>query len=154
MSFKAIALFALLGLSQAKPAPLTLRHDDVLLLRDGEAVIMKSWDYKIEEDKREVQRRKMAREAPPTAVASSSFDSKRGCEQSLEVQVLEDIYFNNWDVVMSPVVGNTGSAGASVTVTTGYSLSNSLTVSAFMDKKRLAMGSMLTRVITRRFPRA
>lgn len=127
MSFRSLALFALLGLSYAKPAPTVLQHDDVLVLRsDGQPLVMKSWDYKIEEDKREVQRRK-ANKLPRVAAPSPKTDKR--CEQSTEVQVLTDSYFNDWDVAMSPVISNTGSASALVAVSKGYSLTNTVTVS-------------------------
>lgn len=41
----------------------------------------------------------------------------------------QDTNFNDWDVPMSPVVGNIGSTGASVAVTKGYSVANSAYVS-------------------------
>lgn len=37
----------------------------------------------------------------------------------------QDTNFNDWDVAMSPVVGNIGSTGASVAVSKGYSVANS-----------------------------
>lgn len=131
MSFRSLALFALLGLSLAKPAPTILQHDDVLVLRsDGQPIVMKEWDYKIEEDKREVQRRK-AEKLPRAARAVSAVapQANKRCEQSTEVQVLTDSYFNDWDVAMSPVISNTGSASAVVAVSQGYSLTNSISVS-------------------------
>lgn len=41
----------------------------------------------------------------------------------------QDTNFNDWDVPMSPVIGNIGSTGASVAVTKGYSVANSAYVS-------------------------
>lgn len=129
MSLKSFALFALLGASQAKPTPVALQHDDYLVLRsDGPPVVMKEWDYRIEEDKREVQRRKAKN--LPRAPKLSSRANKR-CEESTEVQVLSETDFTNWDVTMSPVIGNTGSSAASVSVTQGYSIANSLSVRRF-----------------------
>lgn len=122
-----VALFALLGLSQAKPTHQVLGHDDVLLLRDGKALVMKSWDYQLEEDKREVQRRKAGH--LPTKKASDL--KARGCEESSEVQVITDTYFNNWDVAMSPVIANTGGPTVTLAVSKGYSISNSVEVSAY-----------------------
>lgn len=131
MSFKAFAVLALVGLGQASPLnSQILQHDDVLVLRDGKAVVMKSWDYTLEEDKREVQRRKTdgAGAAAAARAAASGRVSGRGCEESTEVQVTTDTYFNNWDVAMSPVIGNTGSSAASVSVSSGYSVSDSISV--------------------------
>lgn len=128
MSFKTFALFALVGLGQAKPLnSQVLQHDDVLVLRDGKAVVMKSWDYTLEEDKREVQRRKTG----ASVRAASEHLGARDCEESTEVQVITDTYFNNWDVAMSPVIGNTGSSSASVAVSEGYSVADSISVSVF-----------------------
>lgn len=128
MSLKSFALFALLGASQAKPTPVTLQHDDYLVLRsDGPPVVMKEWDYRIEEDKREVQRRKTRNLNLPVAPKQSPRANKR-CEQSTEVQILNETDFVNWDVTMSPVIGNTGSSAALVSVTQGYSIANSVSV--------------------------
>lgn len=133
MSFKSFAIFALLGLGYAKPTPAknqVLSHDDVLILRDnGEAVVMKSWDYSLEEDKREVQRRKAG--LPPRDIAAevvSDLASRASCEESTEVQVLNQTDFTGWDVPISPVVGNTGSDTASIAVAKGYSIASSLMV--------------------------
>ncbi|KAL5320112.1 hypothetical protein ACEPPN_013174 [Leptodophora sp. 'Broadleaf-Isolate-01'] len=54
------------------------------------------------------------------------------CDQSTEVQILETIYFDNWDVAMSGVIQATSSnppgPGNAIAVTSGYSLANALTV--------------------------
>lgn len=137
MSFKTMSLLALLGLSQASPlTPRVLEHDDVLVLRDGKALVMKSWDYTLEEDKREVQQRKAGVSVRAEKTANKAGRSEeleaRGCEESTEVQVLTDTHFNNWDVAMSPVIGNTGSSTASVAVSAGYSLADSVSVSPIL----------------------
>ncbi|KAF3762710.1 hypothetical protein M406DRAFT_63537 [Cryphonectria parasitica EP155] len=125
MSFKTFALFALLGASQATPTPMVLQHDDILLLRDdGPAVVMKEWEYQIQEDIKEVKRKA---NAPRESFTVSNLD--RRCDESTEVQVLTDTTFNDWDVTMSPVLQNSG-AGALIAVTQGYSLANSVSVSA------------------------
>ncbi|PSR81290.1 hypothetical protein BD289DRAFT_484489 [Coniella lustricola] len=124
MSFRAFALFTLLAIGQASPAPKVLGYDDVVVMREDGAVVMKKWEYQIQEDKRDVQKRK----AQVARAASSSQLATRGCEESTEVQVLSDTKFDNWDVAMSPVIKNTG-AGASVAVTKGYSISDSIQVS-------------------------
>lgn len=127
MFFKSFALLALLGVSQAKPTPITLEHDDVLAFgEDGSPRVMKEWEYRIEEDKREVQRRKSGNTL--ARVPAKAKRSKRACEESTEVQVLEETDFTNWDVAMSPVIGNTGSSAAMVSVSQGYSVANSLSV--------------------------
>lgn len=133
MSFKTMSLLALVGLSQASPiTSQTLEHDDVLVLRDGKALVMKSWDYTLEEDKREVQRRKMGasvRDGPATKADRALEALKaRGCDESTEVQVLTDTHFNDWDVAMSPVIGNTGSSVATIAVAEGYSIADSVSV--------------------------
>ncbi|KAJ4394862.1 hypothetical protein N0V93_004082 [Gnomoniopsis smithogilvyi] len=138
MLFSAFAILAILGASQATPAPKVLEFDDVLLLReDGNHVVMKKWDYQIEEDKREVQRRRLGNKAARTSEGEVAKISKK-CEESTEIQVLEDTYFNDWDVAMSPVIGNTGSTIATVAVAKGYSIADAVsvteTVSATLDK--------------------
>lgn len=130
MLFSTLTILAILGASQAKPAPQVLGFDDVLLLRDdGDHVVMKKWDYQIEEDKREVQRRHANFGRAP---ATSARINKK-CEQSTEVQVLEDTNFNDWDVAMSPVIGNTGSTAATVAVAKGYSIADTISVSASVE---------------------
>lgn len=132
MSFKSLITLALLSLSQAKPTPQVLEHDDVLVLRDGQALVMKSWDYQLEEDKREVQRRRTGHpvRVPSRAENAAAKLGARGCEESTEVQVLNETDFTGWDVAMSPVIGNTGSSAASVSVAEGYSIADSVSVSA------------------------
>lgn len=136
MLFQSIALFALLGAAQAKPtvrSPVTLEHDDVLVLRDGDSpLVMKKWDYSLEQDKREVQRRKANIKQAP-AIARRASNDRRACEQSTEVQVLEETDFTNWDVTMSPVIANTGSSAAMVSVAQGYSVANSVSVCLFLS---------------------
>lgn len=126
MSFiKAAIIFALLGVSQANPAPVILQTDDVLVVRDdGSPAVMKYWEYDIQEAKAEVARRKTG---IPRFRAPAGKKLTDRCEESTEVQVLSDTHFTNWDVTMSPVIENTG-AGASVSVTQGYSIQNSITV--------------------------
>lgn len=127
MLFSAFAVLALFGAAQAKPAPKVLEFDDVLVLReDGNHVVMKKWDYSLEEDKREVQRRKALVGRAPETSPAAKIDAR--CEESTEVQVLVDEHFNNWDVSMSPVIGNTGSSTASVAVAKGYSIADSISV--------------------------
>ncbi|KAJ4421541.1 hypothetical protein N0V82_003679 [Gnomoniopsis sp. IMI 355080] len=129
MLFSTFTILALLGASQAKPAPKVLEFDDVLLLReDGDHVVMKKWEYQIQEDKREVQRRREARANIGRAPAMAAKLDKK-CEESTEVQVLTDENFNDWDVAMSPVIGNTGSSVATVAVSKGYSIADAVQVS-------------------------
>lgn len=126
MLFSTFTLLALLGASQAKPAPKILDFDDVLYLReDGNHVVMKKWDVQLEEDKREVQRRKANIGRAPAAPANVD----KRCEESTEVQVITDTNFNDWDVAMSPVIGNTGSTIATVAIAKGYSVADGTTVS-------------------------
>lgn len=133
MLFSTFAILAILGVSQAKPAPVVLDFDDVLLLGDdGNHVVMKKWDYQLEEDKREVQRRREAAKvarSPEAANEAKAAKLDKKCEESTEVQVLEDTYFNDWDVAMSPVIGNTGSVIATVAVAKGYSIADAVAVS-------------------------
>lgn len=126
MLFSTFTVLAILGAAQAKPAPKVLGFDDVLLLReDGDHVVMKKWDYQIEEDKREVQRRHANFGRAP----ATSAKIEKKCDQSTEVQVLSDTNFNDWDVAMSPVIGNTGSTAATVAVAKGYSIADAVSVS-------------------------
>lgn len=135
----AVAVITLTGLVSAAPAknqPRILQHDDVILPRaDGGFDIMKDWEWSDMERRLENEQRAAAMEAKRAALAGelvpagavTSGLASRGCEESSEVQVLTDTTFTDWDVAMSPVIGATG-GGASVEVTKGYSVSNSLTI--------------------------
>lgn len=131
---KSLFIFAMLGAAQAKPTPLTLEHDDVLTFdENGLPIVQKQWEYQIEQAKADVRRRKAGDSVVARAPAEAR-DEKRGCEESTEVQILEETDFTNWDVAMSPVLGNTGSTIATVSVASGYSIANAIAVSISAKK--------------------
>ncbi|KAG8163520.1 hypothetical protein KVR01_006817 [Diaporthe batatas] len=135
------AVLALVGLAAAAPAkqePRMLSHDDVLLPRaDGGYDVMKDWEWTDIERRMEKQARERAEEEKRAALAGETVPAgasvgyasnlERRCDETTEVQVLTDTTFTNWDVAMSPVIGATGGQ-ASVAVTKGYSIANSITV--------------------------
>ncbi|WYZ42145.1 hypothetical protein EsH8_V_001040 [Colletotrichum jinshuiense] len=122
------ALFAVLGLAAAvvaaPPRPRMLAADDVILLNhDGTSQIMKAADYDALE----------AAAPAPASIASFNATStpgllRRGCAQSTEVQVTADDQFLNWDVAISPIVSSLGDSQATVGVSTGFEIGNSLTI--------------------------
>jgi hypothetical protein len=139
----------LVGLAAAAPSkqePRILFHDDVILPRaDGGYDVMKDWEWtdverRMEKEAREraeeEKRRSLAGETIPVGAnrigRESEAQDQRRCEQSSEVQVLTDTHFTNWDVAMSPVIGATGGQ-ATVAVTKGYTVSNSVSVGAGAD---------------------
>lgn len=127
MYIKPIALLSLLGAAHALAPPKILAPDDVIVPNDdGSYSIMKDFEYGIQKSKREMLN-KRAKHSPPTSRAVVG-DLERRCDETTEVQVLTDTNFNNWDVAMSPVISNTGSSMATIAVTKGYSIANSLTV--------------------------
>ncbi|KAK2051626.1 hypothetical protein LY76DRAFT_688285 [Colletotrichum caudatum] len=109
----------LLGPAVAAPAPspVPLSFDDVIVVgHDGTNRVMKTAEYDA------LQARAALAPAPPV---KPSDVSRRGCEQSTEVQILTDDEFLNWDVAISPVISSMGGA-ATVSVSKGYSIANSV----------------------------
>ncbi|KAF4989466.1 hypothetical protein FDECE_14706 [Fusarium decemcellulare] len=116
----ALALFGLLSVSQAAvPRSTTLSPDDVIVLaKDGSSQVMKATEFEALEA------------APPLPLNKKQVASSkkaRRCEKSTEVQVTSDKEFLNWDVAISPVISSTGGK-ATVSVSSGYSISNSVSV--------------------------
>lgn len=138
------ALLALAGLVSAVPAkqPRILQFDDVILPRaDGGFDVMKDWEWEDVERRMarraeeaiamEHKRRALAGETVPQGAVTSGL-SRRGCEESEELQVISDTSFTDWDVAMSPVLGATGGS-ATVMVSKGYSVASSLAITASED---------------------
>ncbi|KAG8157166.1 hypothetical protein KVR01_012874 [Diaporthe batatas] len=127
MHFTPLALLSLLGAAQAAATPKILSFDDVIVPSDdGKSFsVMKTWEYGIQESKREMLN-KRAGYAPPSLPAAGALD--RRCDETTEVQVTSDTSFNNWDVAMSPVIANTGSETALVSVSKGYEIGNSISI--------------------------
>lgn len=127
-------------------APRLLAHDDVVLPRaDGGFDVMKDWEWetierRLEREARTARAKRSAdlsTNAPRTDEDVPNFLAgellgARDCEESKELQVLEDSEFTDWDVAMSPVLGATGGT-ATVMVTKGYSVANAVTVSVQED---------------------
>lgn len=143
----ATAIIALAALASAIPhsskekEPRVLQHDDVILPRvDGGYDIMKDWEWETIERRLERQAREaFAIEAKRAVVAGENIPvgaltrrdadlQKRDCDRSMEVQILEDFEFTDWDVPMSPVIGATGGA-ATIMVTKGFSVANAVSIS-------------------------
>ncbi|KXH30420.1 hypothetical protein CNYM01_00588 [Colletotrichum nymphaeae SA-01] len=122
------ALFAVFGLAAtviaAPPRPRTLAADDVILLgHDGTSKIMKATDYNAIET------------ATPIPAQITSYNvtrtphlTRRGCQQSTEVQVTSDEEFLNWDIAISPVASSLEGSSAGISVSNGVEISNSLAI--------------------------
>ncbi|KAF4974270.1 hypothetical protein FZEAL_8806 [Fusarium zealandicum] len=115
-----LSLISLFSVAQAAATKKILSPDDVIVLKtDGTSEVMKATDLATLET------------APP--IASRVSSSKRGlerraCQKSTEVQILSDKEFLNWDVAMSPVVSSLGGSSGTVSVSSGYSIANTLNV--------------------------
>ncbi|KAF5693122.1 hypothetical protein FDENT_2264 [Fusarium denticulatum] len=115
-----LALISLISVTQAAAAPKILSSDDVIVLKtDGTSQIMKA---------AELERLETA-PAITTKTPSKRNINRRGCE-STEVQVLSEKEFLNWDVPMSPVISSLEGSKGTVSVTSGYTIANSLSVGA------------------------
>lgn len=131
---QSLQLLAVAGIVSASPAtnrPRTLNFDDVVLLRsDGSSAIVKERDYQDLVSRGEIQlapeERSVAEPRVPAEARETSF-RRRGCEESTEIQVASDTTFVNWDVALSPVVSASG-GGVTVSVESGYQISNTLSV--------------------------
>ncbi|GKT43508.1 uncharacterized protein ColSpa_03689 [Colletotrichum spaethianum] len=126
MRFSVLTAAGLIGAAAAAPAPapVALNFDDVIVVgEDGTHQIMKSAEYDA------LQAR--AALVPAPAIKSPEGVSRRGCEESTEIQVLTDDEFLNWDVAISPVLSSNGGS-ATVSVANGYSIANSVSVTAGM----------------------
>ncbi|KAI0897404.1 hypothetical protein F4806DRAFT_399530 [Annulohypoxylon nitens] len=129
MQFRNLASFlAVVGAASAAPRPQSLNYDDVVILaEDGSYSVVKEAEYANIMARSNLQ----PASAPELAARAPSSASKnqRRCGNSDEVQVTSDTKFLNWDVAMSPVVSAQG-GGASVTLSSGYSLANTMSVTA------------------------
>ncbi|KAF2090367.1 hypothetical protein K490DRAFT_36431 [Saccharata proteae CBS 121410] len=118
--------------------PRILTEDDMILVGNGRHQVIKKRDYEALRT-RSVGMNNTIRSTPTWSNATIGVTKKiprelseRGCEESSEVQINDPTHFSNWDVAMSSVV-TAEHAVASVSVTQGFSLSNSLSVSAGVE---------------------
>ncbi|KAF4950767.1 hypothetical protein FGADI_7963 [Fusarium gaditjirri] len=115
-----LAFISLVSVTQAAAAPKILSSDDVIVLKaDGTSQIMKAADLE----------RLETAPAVTTKNPSKRNIERRGCE-SAEVQVLSEKEFLNWDVPMSPIISSLDGSQATVSVTSGFTIANSLKVGA------------------------
>ncbi|KAI0886536.1 uncharacterized protein GGS22DRAFT_158107 [Annulohypoxylon maeteangense] len=123
-----ISFLAVVGAASAAPRPQPLSFDDVVILaEDGSYSIVKEAEYA------DIVARNNLQPASPMEIeartAAYASKSRRACGNSNEVQVTSDTKFLNWDVAMSPVVSAQGGS-ASVTLSSGYMLANSVSITA------------------------
>lgn len=128
MQFATLAqLTVLMGVASAAPRPedTPLSFDDIILFGEsGETSVIKESQYQ------EIKARGLLQPASaPLAVKARTNNNNKRCDESEEVQVLTDESFLNWDVAMSPVVSSSG-GGVTVGVSSGYSIANSVQVTA------------------------
>ncbi|EOD48009.1 hypothetical protein GTA08_BOTSDO05215 [Neofusicoccum parvum] len=139
---------ALLGLAAVAAALPTdkaierriLNEDDVILFgQDGLHTVMKAADYDALKKREQPPPPPFAHlgnqiypttggKAPSNFTAPLGLGKRADCEESSEVQLQNKANFQQWDVPMSSVV-TAEVDQALVTVTDGYSLANSLTIS-------------------------
>ncbi|KAM0284360.1 hypothetical protein ACHAO9_009285 [Fusarium lateritium] len=114
-----IALISLISVSQATATNKILSSDDVIVLKtDGTSQIMKAADLERLETAPAIETRNIVKKDL----------QRRDCQKSTEIQVLSEKEFLNWDVAMSPVISSLGGAKATVSVTNGFTIANSLKV--------------------------
>ncbi|KAI6756105.1 hypothetical protein HG530_011841 [Fusarium avenaceum] len=114
-----LALISLVSISQAAATNKILSSDDVIVLKtDGTSQIMKAADLERLETAPAIETRNIAKKGL----------QRRDCEKSTEIQVLSEKEFLNWDVAMSPIISSLGGAKATVSVTDGFTVANSLKV--------------------------
>lgn len=117
-----LALLSVASVTQAAAAPKVLSPDDVIVLKtDGTSQIMKAADLEALETAPAVN---------DTKASAKKAIQRRDCKDSTEIQVLSDKEFTNWDVAMSPVISSLGGSKATVSVTNGYTIGNSVKVGA------------------------
>jgi hypothetical protein len=131
-----LQLLAAAGIVSASPAAnqvRTLAFDDVVLLgADGTSSVVKERDYQSLVARGLIQlaaEERSVGEQPAAApeARGTPGQRRRGCEESTEIQITSDTTFVNWDVALSPVVSAAG-GGVTVSVESGYEISNTLSV--------------------------
>jgi hypothetical protein len=117
-----LALLSIASFSQAAATPKILASDDIIVLKtDGTSQIMKA---------AELEALETAPAIKNTATSAKKAVQRRDCKSSTEIQVLSDKEFVNWDVAMSPVISSLGGSKATVSVSNGYTIGNSVKVGA------------------------
>ncbi|KAK1574409.1 uncharacterized protein LY79DRAFT_566169 [Colletotrichum navitas] len=125
------------------PEPAALNWDDVVIVMDdGSTKVMKADKWA------EIERRAPLPPIPegfsttPVRKAPENNITRRDCKWSAEAQILTDEEFLGADVAVSPVVSSFG-AISDVSVASGYSISNTVTVTsgaeAFLIEKVLSV---------------
>ncbi|KAF5027077.1 hypothetical protein F66182_789 [Fusarium sp. NRRL 66182] len=114
-----LALLSLASVSQAAATNKILASDDVIVFKtDGTTEVMKA---------SELKSLQTAPAVNTTDVGKRSLD-RRACQKSSEVQVLSDSEFLNWDIALSPIVSSLDGSVGTVSVTSGHSIANSVSV--------------------------
>ncbi|GJC97940.1 hypothetical protein ColKHC_06766 [Colletotrichum higginsianum] len=124
---------AALGLAAAALAapnrPRMLSADDVILLgHDGTPRIMKAAAYEALETAAAAAPVSLSSYNTTTESTTTPALARRGCERSTEIQVTSDESFLNWDVAISPVASSRGNTAATIGVSAGFELGNSLAI--------------------------
>ncbi|RYP02148.1 hypothetical protein DL764_005943 [Monosporascus ibericus] len=111
------------------PAGTILKPDDVIIVgADNSVHVMKDYEYdQLDSDTKSAQSHATMPESDVVAARDVQRQSRRGCQESTEIQVLTDETFLNWDTPVSPVVSAAGGK-SSVSLSKGYSITNSLSV--------------------------
>ncbi|RYP58760.1 hypothetical protein DL769_008818 [Monosporascus sp. CRB-8-3] len=133
-----IGLAVLAASSHATPMPqaldssaaTVLKPDDVVIISADKSVrIMKDYEYDELTSATESATSHATMPESDVVAARDVLRQRlpRDCQESDEIQVLSDETFLNWDVPVSPVVSAAGGT-STVSLTQGYSISNTLSV--------------------------
>ncbi|KAG8166392.1 hypothetical protein KVR01_002081 [Diaporthe batatas] len=82
-----VAIVALFSLGHTKPTAKVLQYDDVIVAdRDGSIVVMKDYEYELQEARETLHRRKadLAHVSP----RRETHTNQRRCDETIEYQVL------------------------------------------------------------------
>ncbi|RYP68600.1 hypothetical protein DL771_006572 [Monosporascus sp. 5C6A] len=118
------------SLASSLPAGTVLKPDDVVIVgADNSVRIMKDYEYdQLDSATKSAKSHATMPESDVVAARDVLRQSRpRGCQESDEIQVLSDETFLNWDTPVSPVVSAAGGK-STVSLTKGYSITNSLSV--------------------------
>ncbi|KAF5007955.1 hypothetical protein FDECE_5724 [Fusarium decemcellulare] len=153
------------GLNSTKWTPEhILKADEVILFGEGRMEVVHQSVYheliKSEGVLEEIPAVPQSYPVPTPAVGvprsdkDDSLEARDECDLTTAVITDRSETFVDWDVQMSPVIIGTGSKGITVSVTSGYSVANSVTVSAggdytaVKDKLGLSFGIDYSRTYT------
>lgn len=118
-------LFALSSALPKTPARSVLTENDIIVMTDGEPVVMDKATYYAENP--QLAPLPSANTTTTTNVIRSDRLEARGCKWADIYTLNEPQYFLNWDVPMSSII-KAGETTATVAVTEGYQIANAIAI--------------------------